>query len=773
MTANIPTHDAAKNDNKPHPRQRIEIGVVGMHCASCVGNVRRALAAVPGVDDAEVNLATKTATVSFDPTAVQPNRLAQAVKDTGYEAVLPDNAKSDDVSGHVAHHMDVVERDTDRVALQRFVVSAVLSAPVLIIAMSHGAITWLNGPWTLWLQLILTTMVLVYGGAGFVQSAYRGLLHLRANMDTLVVLGAGAAYLYSCAALVLSAIAVTHAAAAQAHAPVYFESAAAIITLILLGKLLEARATRRTGDAIRRLIDLQPKTARVVTDDGEREIVIEKIAIDDELLVRPGESIAVDGEVTGGSSDVNESMLTGESLPVAKRTGDAVFAGTMNTTGALRYRARKVGPATALQQIVRLVREAQSGRAPIARMADRIGSVFVPVVLVIACLTFIAWLALGPAESRWAMAISTSVAVLIIACPCALGLATPTAIMVATGRGAERGILIQNGASLETAARISTVVFDKTGTITTGRLRVERVAARDPFRETDILRIAASAEQFSEHSIARAIVSAAKTRQLQLAAADDFLAIAGGGITALVDGRRIEAGSLAFLESRNIDAHAATELLQSAHLVDDRGESVIFVAIDDDIAGAIVITDEIRANAGEAVKRLSSDGIDVWLLSGDRASSAEAVASVVGIRNVAAGVRPEEKAAKIRELQNNDRVVAMVGDGINDAPALAQADVGMAMSGGTDIAISSATITLLRNDPRAVCDAIALSRATLRTIRQNLLWAFAYNVVMIPIAAGVFHPLTGWLLSPMLASAAMAMSSVSVVLNSLRLRKSE
>lgn len=750
---------------------RVEFGIGGMRCAACAASIQAALRRLPGVQDARVNLATKTAVVEFDPHSVLPPRMALAVRDVGYEAILP-AAQPGAGGGELADQLDQIERRNESQLRRRFLASACLSAPVLVMAMSHGTIAWFHTTAAAWLQCALTTLVVIYGGSGFFRSAWYSALRGTANMDTLVALGAGASYAYSIAALLLHRSADGAAHQAVHTLPhVYFEASAAILTLVLLGKLLESRATRRTSAAIRRLIGLQPRTARLVTEAGEREIEIEQIAVGDRLLVRPGEIIAVDGTVESGGSDMDESMLTGESNPVLRRAGDPVYAGTMNITGALYYRAARVGPATTLQTIIRLVREAQGGHTPVARMADRISAVFVPIVLVVSAITFLTWQAFGAPDSRLTMGMIAAVSVLVIACPCALGLATPTAIMVATGRGAERGILIRNGAALETAARITCVVFDKTGTITSGQPRLAGLHPIGEHNVDEVLQSAASAEQYSEHPIAKAVTAAAAERGISLLETSSFRAVAGGGVEARVAGRRVEIGSAAFLAARDISVELSRDVTDSAAAQDDSWRSPHWIAIDGRVAGVFSVADEIRPGAESVVRALRESGVEVWMLTGDHRSTAETVAAAVGISNVLAEVHPAEKAAEVRALQNQGHVVALVGDGVNDAPALAQADVGMAMGSGTDIAVTSASITLLRNDLSAVVDAIELSRRTRRAIRQNLYWAFAYNVLSIPLAAGVFYPLTGWLLSPMVASGAMALSSVSVVLNSLRLRR--
>ncbi|QOJ19055.1 MAG: copper-translocating P-type ATPase [Phycisphaeraceae bacterium] len=703
----------------------------------------------------------------------------------GFRSHTPSQNASSLGDDHSAH-MNVGETEAKRL-LTKMIVGAALSLPVLVIAMSHGKIEAFNVAWINWLQLALTTPVLFWCGWQFFRSAWKGLRHFSANMDTLVAMGTGAAYVYSLAATIwpsffagvtggaAGAGGAAHglhdaaAAAGGAHAvPVYFEAAAVIIVLILLGKYSEARATGRTTAAIKRLIGLQPKTARVLRDGVEGDVPIEAVVIGDRVLVRPGEKIPVDGTVENGRSAVDESMLTGESVPVEKDAGDSVFGATLNTTGALRLVATKVGADTALQQIVRLVQEAQGSKAPIARLADRISGVFVPIVIAIALTTFIVWWIVSPPDSRLSMALVTAVSVLIIACPCALGLATPTAIMVGTGRGAEKGILIKGGEALETAHKLTAIVLDKTGTITHGKPTVTDVipAPGGTLDEHELLRLAASAEQHSEHPLAAAIVREAMARGLALTEPIGFQALVGHGVEATVNGRAVLVGKAALLEQRGIQPALAEKAASLAAM----GRTPMFIAVDGREAGIVAVADTVRPESKEAIATMHALGLRVVMMTGDNQRTAEAVASQVGVDLVFAEVLPKDKADKVKALQAEGHVVGMVGDGINDAPALAQADVGLAVGTGTDVAMESADITLMRGDLRAVPQAIALSHATMRTIRQNLFWAFIYNVVGIPVAAGVLFPFTGWLLSPIIASAAMAFSSVSVVLNSLRLR---
>lgn len=798
---------AGKNDADTAPAggatERCDLPIQGMSCASCAAAIERRLAKQPGVSSANVNYATRIATVKYDAAATGPEALAKAVNDIGYQATVPpraaqgqnqssppnpphghaghDHAAMLAAEGHDEHaaHMHVDDAQTRRLLI-KMSVGAALSLPVLVIAMSHGTIEALNVPWINWVQLALTTPVMFWCGGQFFRSAWKGLRHLSANMDTLVAMGTGAAYLYSLAATIWPSFfaGVTADMGGMSHggmgemamAPVYFEAAAVIIVLILLGKYFEARATGQTGAAIRKLMGLQPRTARVVRDGAEIDVPIESVQVGEAVLVRPGEKIPVDARVETGESAVDESMLTGESVPVEKRAGDTVFGATMNTTGALRLIAVRVGKDTALQQIVRLVQEAQGSKAPIARLADRISGVFVPIVIGIAVMTFGVWWFAAPADTRLSMSLLTAVSVLIIACPCALGLATPTAIMVGTGRGAERGILIKGGEALETAHRLTAIVLDKTGTLTRGKPTLTDVLVARGGDEAELLRLAASAERHSEHPLAAAIVEGAKARGAALSEPSAFRAAVGSGIEATVDGRSVLVGKRELLVARRIDT---AELDASARALAGQGRTPMYVAIDGAAAGLIAVADTIKPESKDAVRQMQQMGLRVGMITGDNALTAAAVAAEVGIASdmVFAEVLPEQKAEHVKRLQDQGLVVGMVGDGINDAPALAQADVGLAMGTGTDVAIEASDITLMRGDLRTVVQAIALSHATMRTIRQNLFWAFIYNIIGIPVAAGVLYPFTGWLLSPIIASAAMAFSSISVVLNSLRLRR--
>jgi len=759
------THDEAHASGET----TLDMPVVGMHCAACANRIERALGDTPGVKQAGVNFAAARATVTFDPDAVTPHDLKTAVQDQGYDALLPE---SDGGHGAAEDAASEAQEAEYRRVRARFAVAALLTAPVVVVAMAGHVIPSLEPvldfPARPWLELLLTTPVLFWAGWDFLAGAYRAARHRAADMNTLVALGTLSAYAYSVAATVFPEwFASTAHALQEGHSSVgvYYEVAASIVTLILLGNMLQARATTRTRGAIKALMGLSPKTARVVRDGREQDVAIDGVLVGDLILVRPGEKIPVDGEVEEGSSGVDESMLTGEPLPVAKKAGDPVIGGTLNTTGSFRFRATKVGADTVLQQIVRLVQQAQGSKAPIQRLADTISGVFVPVVLSLAVLTFVAWFNFAPVETRLSQATLAAVAVLIIACPCALGLATPTAIMVGTGRGAQGGILIKGGEALELAHRVTAVVLDKTGTVTEGKPTVTDIVPSGPFTDSELLRLVASAERGSEHPLGAAIARAATERGLSLATASEFEAIAGHGLEAVVEGRRLLLGNAKLLRDRGIKPDDA-----GTQEMTDAGKTLVFVAVDGAFAGVIAVADRVKPEARAAVERLHQQGLKVVMLTGDTARTAHAVAREVGIERVIADVLPAGKADAVRVLQGEGHVVAMVGDGINDAPALAQADVGIAMGGGTDVAIEAADVTLVRGDLHGVPAAIELSRATMRTVRQNLFFAFAYNVVGIPVAAGALYPLTGWLLSPILASLAMALSSVSVVTNALRLR---
>jgi Cu+-exporting ATPase len=737
---------------------RLTMPVRGMHCAACVGKVERALSDVPGVEDAVVNLATERATVEYDPERADVGRLRDAVEAAGYE--LGDPPSGSEADG--APDRERAARATEQRQLRtRVIVGAVLSVPVVLGSMPEifpWAPGWLRDPGLL---LLLTTPVQFWVGAAFHRGFLHDLRYRSASMSTLVSLGTNAAYFFSLAVTLWP-----HAFMALG-AMTYYETAAVVITLVALGRWLEARARGRTSDAIRRLVALAPRMARVVRDGVEASVPTSAVQRDDLVRIRPGERIPVDGTVVDGRSRVDESMLTGESMPVEKTPAGAVFTGTVNLTGSFVFRATRVGSETTLARIVALVEAAQGSRAPIQRLADRVAAVFVPIVLALAAVTFVAWWLLGPAPALL-YALTNAVAVLVIACPCAMGLATPTAIMVGTGRGAEFGVLIKSATALETLHRVDTIVFDKTGTLTVGRPRVTDVLTTPGASEEDVLALAAAAEQGSEHPLGAAIVSAAKEHGLALPPVTEFAAVAGQGVDALAPDGRVLLGNRGFLESRGIDTTALGE--RAAALAAD-GKTLVFVSLALRALGVIAVADVLKPEAAATVTALKRRGLAVLMLTGDARATAEAIARHAGIERVLAQVLPDAKASAIRELRAGGARVAMVGDGINDAPAIAQADVGIAMGSGTDVALEAADVALMRGDLRGVLSAHALSRATIRIVKQNLVWAFGYNVVLIPVAAGVLYPFWGILLSPILAGAAMAFSSVSVVANSLRLKR--
>lgn len=736
----------------------VTLQVEGMHCAACVVNVERSLAASPGVLSAAVNLAANSARVEFIPSPGATSQLIEAVKEAGYGASL----QEEEVAG--------VDREEAREKAYfldlraRLVTCAILTFLVLLGSFKEliPGLALLPRAGVLYALWVLTTLVLWRGGMRFYASAGKAFLHRSADMNTLIAVGTGAAYAYSVAAVVSPG---WFSSAGQTP-QVYFDTAAVIITLILLGRTLEARARGQTSQAIRRLVGLRPRTARIIRDGQELEIPVEAVVVGDLVAVGPGERIPVDGIVRTGRSSVDESMLTGESLPVEKGPGSEVVGGSLNRTGAFGFEARRVGKDTVLAQIVKLVQAAQGSKAPIQRLADKISGVFVPVILMLAVATFVIWYDLGPPPAL-AFALLNFVAVLIIACPCAMGLATPTAIMVGTGKGAEQGILIKGAQSLERACQVQTVVLDKTGTITRGTPVVTDLRPAPGISEPDLLRTAASTEKSSEHPLGEAVVNLAASRSIPLATCTAFNALPGQGVEVELEGSRVLVGSLKLMTTAGLDpgdlARAGEELAKA-------GKTTVYVARDRQVIGVLAIADPIKESSPGAVENLKALGLQVMMVTGDDLPTALAVARQAGIEQVRAGVLPGEKAALIKRLQDQGRVVAMVGDGINDAPALAQADVGIAIGSGTDVAIEASDITLVGDDLQGVARAVRLSRATLAIIRQNLFWAFAYNAAGIPIAAGVLYPFLGVLLSPMIASAAMALSSVSVVTNSLRLR---
>jgi Cu+-exporting ATPase len=751
----------------PEDPVRWTIPVEGMHCASCVARVEKALAAVPGVLSSSVNLATKSATVEALPGIADREALRAAVAGAGYS--VPEVKEGEDPLAR----QERMQMEEERSLLSRLRLGVALGVPLFLLAQWE----MLAGPGRMpfpphvsaLIQLLLVTPIQFYVGSRFYRGAVAAARHGTTDMNTLVALGTTAAFAYSLAATFFPGAFSVGGVAAH----VYYDTSAAIIVLILLGRYFEARAKGKTSDAVKKLIGLRPRTARVIREGAETDIPLEGVVTGDSVVVRPGERIPVDGTVTAGAGAVDESMLTGEPIPSEKSQGSVVTGGTMNLNGRLVFTATGVGKDTVLARIVRMVQEAQGSKPPIGRLADVIASWFVPAVLGTASVTFLAWWAFGP-QPKLTYAMLSAISVLIIACPCALGLATPTSIMVATGKGAELGILVRSGAALETAHKVQTVVFDKTGTVTRGRPELSAIHCapggifRGPEGERELLALAAGAETGSEHPLGESIVRGAKGRGISPVSPAEFSSMPGQGIRAVVSGRTVHIGSPKWLQESGIDAGP---LLPDAQRVSQDGSTPVFIAVDGKAAGVAAVSDEIKETAPEAVRALRGMGIEVVMLTGDNPRSAMAMAARAGIDKVRAEVTPDRKADEVRRIQSEGKVVAMVGDGINDAPALAQADVGMAIGTGTDIAVEAGDIVLMSGDLRGVATAIALSRAALRNIRQNLFWAFAYNVVLIPVAAGVFYPSFGVLLNPVLAAAAMGLSSVTVVSNALRLRR--
>lgn len=738
---------------------KITINVGGMSCASCVGAVEKALQGTPGVTAATVNLATEKATVTFDPDQVEVDMLLEAVKSSGYQPTLPDDTDREDTSELTQHQL---LRDLRSALVFTVPLIVVAMAPMVSPKIADSMHRLLPDDVWRWLELILATPVQFWSGRRFYRQGLAEIRHRSPGMSSLVMLGSSAAYLYSLLAVVTPRI------FPSGTANLYFEAAAVIITLILVGKYLEARAKGRTSEAIRRLLRLQAKTARVSRDDKLVEVPIEDVVIGDIVDVRPGERVPVDGQIVDGSSWVDESMITGEPLPVAKSVGSEVVGGTVNKTGAFRLRALRVGSETVLAQIVRMVEEAQASKPPIQEMADRVAAIFVPIVIGIALTTFLVWLILGPAP-QLSYAFVVAVSVLVIACPCAMGLATPTAIMVGTGKAAEMGILFRRGSALEAMARVDSVVLDKTGTLTEGKPRLTDLDVIDS-SENDALRLIAAAEDQSEHPIAVAVVEGAKARNLTWPRPTQFEAHPGFGLSATVDGHRVEVGADRFMKQVGVDTESLSGRV--SELARD-GKTPIFAAIDRKLSAILAVSDPIKEGSAIAVQALQDRGLQVTMLTGDNRQTAGAIARQLGVDRYEAELLPAQKVEIVKKLQDAGRRVAFVGDGINDAPALSQADVGLAIGTGTDIAIEAGDVVLMSGDLRGVANAFALANQTLKTIRLNFFWAYAYNVALIPIAAGALYPITGTLLNPMLAAAAMSFSSLFVVTNSLRLRKFE
>ena len=739
--------------------EKVVLPIQGMTCASCVKKVEKALSSAKGVVQADVNFATERATVEYIPEEVSIRDLRKAVEEAGYQVL--------EVNEEDIVEKESLAREAELFKLkQKFVMGAVLLVPILILMYGGSLLQkWvgLSMEKNFFVQFLLATPVQLWAGLQFYVGFWKAARHKTSDMNTLIAVGTSAAFFYSLVVTFVPHLIMVKGLTMM----VYFDTSAAIIVLILFGRFLEARAKGKTSEAIKKLIGLQPRTARIIRNNDEMDIPVSEVAPGDLVIVRPGEKIPVDGIVKEGYSSVDESMVTGESLPVEKRAEDIVIGATINKTGTFKFEATKVGKDTVLSQIVRLVQEAQGSKPPIARMVDVIASYFVPIVISIAVITFIIWLLFGP-HPAFTYAFLNFIAVLIIACPCALGLATPTSIMVGTGKGAENGILIRGAEALETAHRLDTIVLDKTGTLTKGEPSVTDIIESKSFAEKEILTLAASAEKGSEHPLGEAILRKAKEGGVNLSETRDFQAIAGQGIEAMIDSRKILLGNLRLMEEKKVRLDG---LAERAEQLSGEGKTPMFLAVDGQGAGIIAVADTLKENSRSAVETLHRMGLEVVMLTGDNQRTAKAVANQIGIDRVIAEVVPEMKAEEIRRLQSEGKKVGMVGDGINDAPALAQANVGIAIGTGTDVAMESSDITLIGGDLRGVVTAIALSKATIRNIKQNLFWAFAYNTILIPVAAGALFPFFGILLNPIFAAGAMAFSSVTVVSNALRLRR--
>lgn len=728
--------------------------VKGMHCASCVRVLEKALKKIDGVSEANINLATEKATVTYNSKMVTDEHLESAVAGVGYQARIKEGLQSED--------QEKEEKQRELVSLRKKVIVSLTLGGLILWGSFPGLME--TAPAFLrnfWIQLVLATPVQFWAGLGFYKATIPALRHRTANMDTLVALGTSVAYGYSAVVALFPQIIQKIGVEPEP----YFDVAAIIIGLILLGRYFEAKAKAGTSEAIKKLIGLQAKTARVLRDGKEVDILIEQVEIGDIVRVRPGEKIPVDGSILEGESSIDESMITGESIPVDKTRGDTVIGATINKSGTFTYKATKVGQSSVLSQIIKLVQEAQGSKAPIQRLADLISSYFVPIVIILAILTFVVWYVLG---GSLLFALLNTVAVLIIACPCAMGLATPTAIMVGTGKGAEHGILIKDAQSLEIAHKINTIIFDKTGTLTKGKPEVTDVVSVNKLKENEILMLAASLEKGSEHSLAEAIVKKAEDEKLALSSVEGFKAIAGHGIEGFMGNKKIFLGNRKLMEKEYVDFNIRQKEIEQ---LESEGKTVMMLGRGKEFVGLIAVADTIKESAKKGVVALQKMGIEVVMITGDNQRTANAIAREVGIKRVLAEILPDQKEEEVRKFQSEGKKVAMVGDGINDAPALAAADVGIAMGTGTDVAIETGDITLINKDLRSVALSIELSKKTMRTIKLNLFWAFGYNILLIPVAMGGLYPFFGILLNPIFASFAMATSSISVVGNSLLLKR--
>jgi Cu+-exporting ATPase len=744
------------------PTTKLEMPVTGMTCANCAANIERALnKKTAGVVTAAVNFATERVSVEYVPGVLNADDIVTAIEKAGYGAIPPEEGIDEEDAEQKARNAEIKNQT------RKFAIGVLFALPLFVFSMGRdfGLIgQWSHAPWVNWLFWALATPVQFYTGWDYYQGGLKSLRNKSANMDVLVAMGSSVAYFYSLAVMLIPAL--------GGH--VYFETSAVIITLIKLGKMLESRTKGRTGGAIRKLIGLRPKTATILDNDTEIEIPLTRVKVGDTVLVRPGERIPVDGLVLDGQSAVDESMLSGEPLPVDKQTGDTVVGGTINGQGLLKFSATRVGKETALAQIIRLVQEAQGSKAPIQALADKVAAIFVPAIIGIAVVVFVLWWSL---TGEFVPAMIRLVAVLVIACPCALGLATPTAIMAGTGKGAEKGILFKSSEALETATKLDTIVLDKTGTITMGKPAVVDIIPLNPQFETenDLLKLAASVEKGSEHPLGKAIVNEAKTRQIELFELKEFKASGGFGVQASVAGNPVMVGKPKWFQETGIDIQAADNEIEA---LQSQGKTVMVVVRDNALCGLISVFDTLKPESKDAIQQLHDQRLKVVMLTGDNQQAAATIAAQVNIDEILAEVRPEDKSSKVKELQQNGKCVGMVGDGINDAPALAQADVGLAIGTGTDVAMETAGVILSSGSLSGVPRAIRLSRATMSTIKQNLFWAFGYNVILIPIAAGILYPFESLptmlrQLHPILAALAMAFSSISVVTNSLRLYKTK